>query len=111
MSKYETAFDTVARCCSDAKYGIYRKEITNELDILYELVKKETARNVVVSFVTYETDSNNNLFTRTIDTYHCPNCGELLGYAKVLCNEPDDYFEVKYIEHCQQCGQKLNWNK
>lgn len=91
MNKYKNAIDVVARYCSDVKNGVTpRMILTNELDILMELVEKATPKKV-----THEAAK------RTSCT--CPNCLNVV-----------DLFETKVrvkYDYCKICGQALDWSK
>ena len=89
MNKYQIAFDRVARYCSDARLGVFRYELTDELSTLYELAEKATPKKV------FETDHS----------YICRNCANI--------------FTMKYegmcvpclhgIKYCPSCGQAQDW--
>lgn len=95
MNKYENAIDIVARYCSDVRSGITpRTVLTNELDILMELVEKATPKKVIE---TYD-------YRVTI----CPNCEEMIDadveyYSRVYANKGKETY-------CIHCGQVLDWS-
>ena len=91
MNKYEKAIDIVARYCSDYRMGIFppRNKLSNELDILDELVARATPKKLVK----YEELSCAN--------YLCPICENAYG---------DNVNNRKYIKYCPICGQRLDWS-
>lgn len=95
MNKYEKAIDNVARYCSDYRTGIFppRHELSNELDILMELVEKATPIKPILLHSGYDDGSEIR------DTWDCPNCGETFVIE-------DDTDKCNY---CPNCGQKLLW--
>ncbi|WP_159641720.1 hypothetical protein [Erysipelothrix anatis] len=66
----------------------------NELQILQELVDKETPMNPVFLPYRYELGENENF-------YGCRNCEE------IICGEMhNDHLRFK---HCYHCGQRIDW--
>lgn len=88
MNKYENAIDIVARYCSDVRSGATpRMTLTNELDILMELVERAKPKKPVK-------DEPSRI--RLVQTYACPNCGK--------------FFSGRLSKYCYHCGQALDWS-
>ena len=91
MNKYQKAIDIVARYCSDYRTGIFppRHKLSNELDILMELVEKATPKELI---------KREEL---SCASYLCPICENAYG---------DNVNNRKYIKYCPICGQALDWS-
>lgn len=87
--QYEDALDKVARYVSDSKVGIYIFKITNELDIMAELV------DIYPEYLELKARA----------TPIKPNGFGGFGYDK--CPICDATVTNSY---CQRCGQKIDWN-
>ena len=90
MNKYENAIDRVARCCSDYRFVAIppRIELTNELDILMELVEKATPKKAI------QLCDNRR--------HKCPNCNCQLPFKKNAIKKQNPRI------YCDRCGQALD---
>ena len=80
MNKYQKALDNVS-----AEWGTSDRDI----DILQELVEKETPKKVILSN----------------SRYRCPNCDGILAFDYTgICLECQNV-------RCGGCGQALDWSK
>ena len=92
MNKYENAIDVVARYCSDVRSGVTpRMILTNELDILMELVEKATPKKAIL---VHDYDGY---------VYECPNCH--------MEFRPDYIMNHVKWNGCPYCLQRLLWGE
>lgn len=96
-NKYQEAIDIVARYCSDYRMGIFpsRHKLSNELDILKELVDRATPKKVKLMEDYYFPETNDYDYT----SGYCPYCGT------GVCRD-----ETHIPNYCSNCGQKLLWD-
>lgn len=88
MNKYQEAWNNVK---SLAETSDYYKSYNDDKDInlIQELVEKETPVKFVKSYSRYGTES-----------WLCPNCRRKLKRAWQECNN-----------YCPKCGQKIEWSE
>ena len=87
MNKYEEAIDNIYSLAHTSDY--YHDYDEKDLDILKELVEKETPKKVILSN----------------SRYRCPNCDGILAFDYTgICLECQNV-------RCGGCGQALDWSK
>lgn len=93
-----TAIDDVARYCSDYRTGMEKptKELTNELDILNELVEKATPKKPEIKELIRKDNYRDGTNIPRFDWW-CPNCHL-------------EHISGNDINYCPTCGQALDWS-
>lgn len=94
MNKYQEAIDILQRQFNDG--SLTTKDIYGAVQIVDELVDKETPQKVIYDGSTYSDDCDKV-------QYICPSCKKIM--VRTVCTK------VNKPKYCYMCGQHLDWSK
>ena len=106
MNKYEKAIDDVSSYCSDYRLGMKKptKELTNELDILNELVERATPKKPNIEMMVDDYEENGYIKSFLHQKIECPIC-------RTVLEDEADCIDLVGWKHCPTCGQALDWSE
>lgn len=122
MNKYQEALDYINTliCCSCEEPATEKGQPCKncskikKIDILEELVDKQTPKKVIGEDIGYDLYKNENQYAMI-----CPHCGEQLLYFTdgdfeeeefdLFINHFNQYYDIRNWQHCGYCGQALDW--
>lgn len=107
MNKYQEALITVSKSCKSLAMEFSFSKICDTdkkaLNILKELVDKETPKKVIKETIYDAYDCNDRSIGFEYEIKNCPNCN------LDLVNETEDR-DFEDWDYCPNCGQKLDWS-